>query len=216
MAKGSHNVLAMSRFLPYNAIKRDALRQNPMLLIKRYPNRKLYDTAAKKYITLEGIAELIRTGKEIQVLDHTSSEDLTAVVLTQIIFEQEKKSGGFLPRSVLRGLVQAGGDTLGSLRRTLASPLELFHHVDDEIRRRIDGLIKRGEMSAETGEDVLTKLLDQGKQAFTEAASLRTDELSQRLAELGVPTRNEIEDLTAQLESLEAALDRIAEKRGSD
>lgn len=187
-----------------------------MLLIKRYPNRKLYDTAAKKYITLEGIAELIRTGKEIQVLDHTSSEDLTAVVLTQIIFEQEKKSGGFLPRSVLRGLVQAGGDTLGSLRRTLASPLELFHHVDDEIRRRIDGLIKRGEMSAETGEDVLTKLLDQGKQAFTEAASLRTDELSQRLAELGVPTRNEIEDLTAQLESLEAALDRIAEKRGSD
>ncbi|MDJ0756420.1 MAG: polyhydroxyalkanoate synthesis regulator DNA-binding domain-containing protein [Ardenticatenaceae bacterium] len=181
-----------------------------MLIIKRYPNRKLYDTEAKKYITLDGIAELIRTGTEVQVLDHTSNEDLTAVVLTQIIFEQEKKSSGFLPRSVLKGLVQAGGDTLSSLRRTLASPLELFRHVDDEIRRRIEALIKQGELTLEDGQEVLEKLLDQGKQAFTEAATLRTDELSQRLAELGVPTRNEIEELTAQLESLEAALDRIA------
>lgn len=184
-----------------------------MLLIKRYPNRKLYDTEAKRYITLEGISELIRSGREIQVLDHTTDEDLTAVILTQIIFEQEKKSSGFLPRSVLKGLVQAGGDTLGSLRRTLASPLEMFHHVDDEIRRRIDGLIKRGEMTIEDGETILEKLLDQGAHALTEVASLKTDELSQRLAELGVPTRTEIEELTAQLESLEAALDRIADKR---
>ena len=88
-----------------------------MLIIKRYPNRKLYDTEAKKYITLDGISDLIRDGQEIQVLDHASGEDLTAVILTQIIFEQEKKNSGFLPRSVLRGLVQAGGDTIGSLRR---------------------------------------------------------------------------------------------------
>jgi polyhydroxyalkanoate synthesis repressor PhaR len=78
-----------------------------MVIIKRYPNRKLYDSEAKKYITLEGVAELIRSGQEVQILDHTTGEDLTAVTFTQIIFEQEKKSGGFLPRSVLTGLVQA-------------------------------------------------------------------------------------------------------------
>ena len=81
-----------------------------MRLIKRYPNRKLYDTEDKMYVTLNGIAELIRDGHDVQVVDHTSGEDLTAVTLTQIIFEQEKRQSGFLPRSVLTGLVQAGGE----------------------------------------------------------------------------------------------------------
>ncbi|MGD8806379.1 MAG: polyhydroxyalkanoate synthesis regulator DNA-binding domain-containing protein, partial [Chloroflexota bacterium] len=61
-----------------------------MILIKRYPNRKLYNTEAKQYVTLEGIAELIRQGQEVQITDHQTGEDLTAVTLTQIIFEQEK------------------------------------------------------------------------------------------------------------------------------
>ena len=104
---------------------------------QRYPNRKLYDTEAKKYVTLNGIAELIRDGEELQVVDHNSGEDLTAVTLTQIIFEQEKQQSGFLPRSVLTGLIQAGGDKLSTLRRTLASPLDLIHHVDEEIDRRV-------------------------------------------------------------------------------
>jgi polyhydroxyalkanoate synthesis repressor PhaR len=94
-----------------------------MPVIKRYPNRKLYDTEAKRYITLDGIAELIRNGAEVQVVDHTTDEDLTAVTLTQIIFEQEKRNSGFLPKSVLTGLVRAGGDTLNTLRRNLKSPL---------------------------------------------------------------------------------------------
>ncbi len=183
-----------------------------MLIIKRYPNRKLYDTEAKKYITLDGIADLIRDGAEVQVVDHAKGEDLTAVILTQIIFEQEKKNSGFLPRSVLRGLVQAGGETLGSLRRTLASPLEMFQHVDDEIRRRVEGMVKKGELTIDEGSRLIEKLIHQGRQAVAEAAALRTDELSQRLAELGVPTRHEIEELSAQLETLEAAIDRIVSR----
>ena len=108
-----------------------------MPVIKRYPNRKLYDTDAKKYITLDGIAQLIRQGEEVYVIDHTSGDDLTAITLTQIIFEQEKKRGGFLPRSVLTGLVEAGGERMSTLRRSLSSPLDLFRHVDEEIAGRI-------------------------------------------------------------------------------
>ena len=104
-----------------------------MIIVKRYPNRKLYNTDAKSYVTLDQLAELIRTGEEVQILDHHTGEDLTAVTLTQIIFEQEKKQGGYLPRSVLTGLIQSGGQTLANLRRSLASPLDLFHHVDLEI-----------------------------------------------------------------------------------
>ena len=62
-----------------------------MPVVKRYPNRKLYDTQAKRYVTLNSIAELIRLGEDIQVIDYTTGEDITALTLTQIIFEQEKE-----------------------------------------------------------------------------------------------------------------------------
>ena len=183
-----------------------------MLTIKRYPNRKLYDTEAKKYITLDGIAGLIRDGREVHVIDHASGEDLTTVILTQIIFEQEKKNSGFLPRSVLRGLVQAGGDTVSSLRKSLSAPLEMIAHVDEEIRRRVDGLIKGGEMTFDEGQKLLGSLLrKEAKPAVPEAAT--NDQLSSRLADLGVPTRQEVEGLKAQLESLEAALDKMTQAK---
>ena len=65
-----------------------------MITIKRYPNRKLYDTAAGQYVTLDGLAGLIQAGNEIEVIDNKTGEDMTAVILTQVIYEQEKKEGG--------------------------------------------------------------------------------------------------------------------------
>ena len=68
-------------------------------VIKRYSNRKLYDTAAKRYVTLDGIAELIRQGAEVRVIDHATGDDMTAQIQAQIIFEEEKRGGGLLPRT---------------------------------------------------------------------------------------------------------------------
>ena len=90
-----------------------------MPIIKRYPNRKLYDTEAKRYVTLENIALMIQDGREVQVIDHETGEDLTNLTLSQIIFEQEKKGSGFLPRSLLTNLVRASSDTFDQVRRTL-------------------------------------------------------------------------------------------------
>ncbi len=117
-----------------------------MPIIKRYPNRKLYNTETKQYITLEEISILIREGAEVRVVDHASGEDLTAVTLTQIIFELEKKQSGFLPRSILSGLIQAGGERIGAIQRTLASSLGLSHLVDEEIRRRLQTLAEEGQL----------------------------------------------------------------------
>ena len=179
-----------------------------MPVIKRYPNRKLYDTDAKKYITLDGIAELIRDGAEVQVVDHTRGEDLTTVTLTQIIFEQEKKQAGFLPRSVLTGLVQAGGERLSTLRRTLSSPLDLLRHVDEEIARRIQQLVRRGELGEQEGSTLLEKLLAQGNRAQEEVVD--QEYVQRMLSERGVPSREDFQRLEAQLELLSAKLDEIA------
>jgi len=179
-----------------------------MAVIKRYPNRKLYDTEAKQYITLEGIADLIRQGQEIQVVDHATGEDLTAVTLTQIIAEQEKRRTGFLPQAVLTGLIRSGGETLATLQRTLASSLELLHQADEEIEARIQALITRGELAEEEGHRLREKLLAPGRWLWT-TSTLSDQDLEQRLRERGIPTRDDLQQIVAQLEALGEKLDGL-------
>ncbi|MGQ9598509.1 MAG: polyhydroxyalkanoate synthesis regulator DNA-binding domain-containing protein [Anaerolineae bacterium] len=182
-----------------------------MLVIKRYPNRKLYDTDAKQYITLEGIAALIRQGQEVSVVDHATGEDLTAVTLTQIILEQEKRQGGFLPHSLLTGLIRAGGEAMHTVRRTLVSSLDLARQVDEEIERRLQALISRGELAAEEGQGLAEKLLDRHFQLLERAW---TDEAIERtLARQEIPTRDDLGPILDQLERLLVELDELTRKR---
>lgn len=183
-----------------------------MPIIKRYPNRKLYDTEAKRYITLDGISELIREGAEVQVVDHTTDEDLTAVTLTQIISEQEKRNSGFLPKSVLTGLVRAGGDTLNTLRRSLNSPLELLKHVDEEIEKRLQTLVERGEMAKEEAINLSEKLVAAGQEKGKEMVAGQ-QRLERILTVRGVPSREEVEELTSQIETLSSKIDSLIDEK---
>ena len=186
-----------------------------MTVIKRYPNRKLYNTETKKYITLNSIAELIRKGDEVQVLDHTSGEDLTTLTLTQIIFEQEKKSSGFLPRSVLTGLVQAGGERLSSLRNALSIPLDLLRQVDDEIEERMLGLIHEGEIAEDEGLRLLDKLIAQAKRV-TQKVIPTQESVNHLLKGQSVPTQEDISRLSTQLDALAIKLERLNQQSKDD
>lgn len=172
-----------------------------MLLIKRYANRKLYNTSTKKYITLDKLAELVRAGVELQVVDNTSGDDLTALTLSQIILEQEKKNKGFLPRSVLNALVEAGGKPLSSLRKRLESPLGFLHQVDQEIERRIQLLVQQGEIAEDRGK----KLSDQLTQLSRRSNSVpdNIDEKIQQILQMqDIPTSDDIQNLIEQVNSL--------------
>jgi polyhydroxyalkanoate synthesis repressor PhaR len=179
-----------------------------MPAIKRYPNRKLYDTERKQYITLEGVAALIREGVEVQVVDHATGEDLTAVTLTQIILEQEKKRSGFLPQTVLTGLIQAGGETMVTLRRALALPLDLARHVDEEIEGRLQALISGGELAAEEGLRLRDRLLGPGHRPA--GGDWPSDgHLKRILEEQGVPTHEDLQRVFDELEVLARKLDEL-------
>jgi len=180
-----------------------------MLVIKRYPNRKLYDTEAKGYITLEQIAGLIRDGQEIQVIDNVTGEDLTAVVLTQIILEQEKKQAGFVPSTILAGLVQSGGRTLSSLRQSFINPHDLIHQIDTEIDQRIQSLINRGELAEEEARHWRDKLLAQQPKNSNQSPSLDQETLAQLLAEYGAPSKADLHHLAQQLEALTAEIEDL-------
>ncbi|GAB4548770.1 MAG: polyhydroxyalkanoate synthesis regulator DNA-binding domain-containing protein [Anaerolineae bacterium] len=179
-----------------------------MRVIKRYSNRKLYDTTTRQYITLEGIATLIRQGEEVQVVDHITGDDLTALTLTQIILEQERKKGGYLPRAVLTGLVRAGGDTLASLSRMLVSPGDLLRQVDEVIEQRLQDLLKRGELAEEEFRRLRDRLLS-GEFPLLPRPEPRGEDLVQALVQRGLPSRGDFEKLNHQVEALLDKLDAL-------
>lgn len=95
----------------------------PRVVIRKYENRRLYDTANSRYVNLDDIAQMVRDGMEVQVIDAASGEDLTRLVLTQIIVEDVKAPGSGFPLDVLRQMVVASGrvsrDTVVKYMKTM-------------------------------------------------------------------------------------------------
>ncbi len=83
-------------------------------IIKRYQNRKLYDTQQSCYVTLDDIAKMIRANEEVMVIDNKTKNDITAATLTQIIFESEKKASQYAPLFTLREIIQNGNGSISS------------------------------------------------------------------------------------------------------
>lgn len=107
------------------------------IAIKKYANRRLYNTASSAYVTLDNLCQMVKDGREFVVRDAKTGEDITRSVLTQIIFEEENKGQNLLPLSFLRKLISYYGHNLESLvPRYLESSLELFQRNQDAMQRQ--------------------------------------------------------------------------------
>ncbi|MFM8319999.1 MAG: polyhydroxyalkanoate synthesis regulator DNA-binding domain-containing protein [Chloroflexota bacterium] len=180
-----------------------------MVIIKRYPNRKLYNTDSKQYITLEGIADLIRKGEEVQVKDHASGEDLTALTLTQIILEQEKKQSGLLSNSFLTNLIRTSEDRLNALQRSLWAPGSFWRQIDEEIQKRIQGLVHQGELTDREGRSLFEKLALQGKRQRDADPGLEDEQVESYLKQHEIPTQADLKKLYDQLDELTAKIEQL-------
>src|SRR3972149_5961245 len=116
------------------------------ILIKRYSNRKLYDTNRKKYINLEGIAELIRAGDEVKIVDHLSGDDLTGLTLSLVIFELERKNPGVVSTKILTEIIQLEHNAL------IIITTAIFHHEDDILCD-----LEEAEIPALFGQDIISR-----------------------------------------------------------
>jgi polyhydroxyalkanoate synthesis repressor PhaR len=184
-----------------------------MPVIKRYANRKLYDTDAKKYITLDGIADLIRRGKEVRVVDHETGADITPQIQAQIIFEEEKRLRGGLPGAVLTGLIRTGSDTLQQLRAALApGGAPWTEAVDQEISRRLEALAEAGQITEAEAERI-GKLLAMGAELAGPPDAPSAQALRQALAERGLPSKADLQDLTSRIEALAEEIDGLNRAR---
>lgn len=178
------------------------------IVIKRYQNRKLYNTQSKRYITLEEIEELIKQEKEITVIDNNTGKDITAITLSQIIFELEKNRTDFLPIKLLSSLVQSGGSKIEVIRRNIINSLNIHHQYDAEIERRVNLLIEQGEMTLVEGTKLLEKLLSIGIQTHDSVGNF-SDILYSYMKEHQIPTKNDLNILVQKIDSISQKVNEL-------
>lgn len=102
-------------------------------IIKRYQNRKLYDTFQSCYVTLEEIAQIIREGNEIQVIDNKTKNDITYITQIQLLFDQERKTLTPAETNLLKRVIRSEGGTLTSYIKTLEAKLGLTFKEDEKV-----------------------------------------------------------------------------------
>ncbi|PJK14301.1 polyhydroxyalkanoate synthesis repressor PhaR [Lysobacteraceae bacterium NML07-0707] len=113
-----------------------------MRIIKKYPNRRLYDTDISSYITVEDVRQLIMDGEEFEVRDAKSGEDLTRQVLLQIISEQEQSGQPLLSNQLLSQLIRFYGDSLqGFMGNYLERSMQLFLEQQNQFRQQLGGMM---------------------------------------------------------------------------
>src|SRR5256885_2142350 len=164
-------------------------------IVKRYANRKLYDTTDKRYVTLDQIATLIREGEEIKVVDNESGEDLTSVTLSQILVEQEKKHEGGLPKSFLNELVKSSSTVFDYVRKTVTSWLHAANISEEAIDRNIDELVKKGQLTLDEGARLKRDIVERTREYVTRIDEMIESRVGDVLKKLAIPTRGDLDHI---------------------
>lgn len=168
------------------------------VLIKRYANRKLYNTQASRYITLKGIAELIEAGEDVRVIDNETGEDITSVALSQILVDHER-SNTTVSQTLLSGLISRGGDALyEALRRGVGDASEGIGELQNNLRRIIK---KREHDTGKLGEWIAVATPDFDR--IVQGAMERVFKM------LDLPRRGDIEALNENLQRVAKAVESL-------
>ena len=196
------------------------------IVIKKYANRRLYNTGTSTYVTLEDLAAMVKKGEDFVVVDAKSGEDITRSVLTLIIFEQENKAGqNLLPANFLRQLIRFYGDSMQMLvPRYLEVSIESFTREQEKFRQQMTQAFGTGPFAPL--EEQVRRNMEMFERAFSMFAPFPRREApggeihtasEPPPAETQKPAAEpggEIDDLKRQLEEVQKRLNKLSEGKG--
>ncbi len=178
--------------------------------IKKYANRKLYDTTDKKYISRTRLSELIKQGKDIIIIDNETGEDLTASIVSSLIATTSGKAGGTVSSGVLIQLFRKGGNALTDYAKRYVSFWQRsFTMAEDEIDDMVKKLVKSKEISKSEGVRLKKEVM-----GFTTSLKVWiSDTIDKRLKEVlsatNLATKDQVSELTGRINILEKKLKKF-------
>ena len=174
------------------------------VVIKKYANRRLYDTERSAYITLDTLAGMIREGRDVEVVDAKSGDDITHQVLTQIIVEEEASGEGLLPVSFLRQLISLyGGAAHGAVPNYLESAMDAFKKQQAAM---MGGIPVAGAFDTSAFSDLAKRNMEMFQSA---ASAFSGGSGAGKAAKKGGESDEEVAALKAELAALKAKVDKL-------
>jgi polyhydroxyalkanoate synthesis repressor PhaR len=166
--------------------------------IKKYANRRLYDTESSSYITLDRLAEMVREGREFEVVDAKSGEDITRQVLTQIIVDEEARGSTLLPLNFLKQIIGLYGNSMQTfVPQYLEAAMDAFQRNQSTVRDTF-------------GTGVLADIAKRNMALFEGAAQAFAGKAAAAAEEPPKSQNKEVDALRAELEALQAKVDRLS------
>jgi len=186
------------------------------VVIKKYANRRLYNTASSSYVTLEHLSEMVKDGVDFVVFDAKTNEDITRSVLTQIIFEEESRGQNLLPIQFLRQLIRFYGDQMQSFVPSyLEMSLEAFARQQETMQKQMAGALGSPQGFGLFEDQVRQNLamFDRAMKMFTPFAypPRAEDAAEPKPADTGSDP-DTIAELKRQMEEMQAKLAKLSEK----
>lgn len=184
-------------------------------VVKKYANRRLYNTASSSYVTLDDLSKMVRDGEHFVVYDAKTGEDLTRSILTQIIMEEDSKGRNLLPINFLRQLIRYYDDSLRAfLPRYLDMSMENFSSNQEQIRHYIEGTFGRF-FPVGQFEDMARQNIALFQQAATmfKSSEAEADQAGSEHSEAGAKGDGpkEIRELSEKIEDLQRELSKLVE-----
>lgn len=182
------------------------------IIIKKYANRRLYNTAKSSYVTLDHLAQMVRDGQDFVVNDAKSGQDITRSVLAQIIFEEEAKGQTMLPANFLRQLIRLYGDTLqGFVPGYLEASMETFSRNQEQMREQVQKAFEANPALANFEALARSNMewFENALRMFAPFASGMSGKPSEPAAREGERKDVELEELKSQLAAMQAQLAKI-------
>jgi polyhydroxyalkanoate synthesis repressor PhaR len=187
-------------------------RASDTVVIKKYANRRLYDTSTSSYVTLDHLSDLVRRETDFEVVDAKTGDDLTRQVLTQIIFEKENKGEGALPVSFLRKLIGFyGGGSQTLLPAWLEMSMNSFAESQEKWKTSVGGMptpFSMFEKQARANMD----MFENAMRMFTPGMSKQRPSRKTRESEPSSPQEETMNLLRMQMEAMQEQLDALSGK----
>lgn len=188
------------------------------VIIKKYANRRLYNTKTSTYVTLDHLCEMVKEGTEFEVHDARTGEDITRSVLTQIIFEEESKGQNLLPIRFLRQLIRFYGDSLQAfIPGYLDLSMENFTRQQDDMRHRIAEAFGGGGQAIEAMTRQNLAMFERTMRMFSPFAAARENPRTRPGNGEGAKpaSSDEVSELKSEIEAMRKQLSELARDRGT-